>query len=89
MPVTKEQALTANLFHNEYGDRWRRNGKTKVWVTRPNKFRIPVKFGMYSYGYITDLNASEYHVAQSYDKSECVPCADNENLRCGIPIPKD
>ena len=32
---------------------WRRNGKTKLWKTRPNEFKIPVKYGMYDYGYIT------------------------------------
>lgn len=36
---------------------WRRNGKTKVWVKSPEKFRIPVKFGLYEYGYITEENA--------------------------------
>ena len=30
----------------------RRNGKTKTWVTRPNDFRIPVKIGFRSCGYI-------------------------------------
>lgn len=74
--VTKEQALTADLFHSSYGDRWRRNGKTKTWVTRPNEFRVPVKWGMFSYGYITESNAHEYHVALSYDKSNCQVCID-------------
>ena len=39
---------------------WRRNGKTKVWVTRPNEFRIPIKFGMgfgkSDYHYITEAD---------------------------------
>lgn len=47
-------------------DRVRRSGSTKTWVTRPNKFRVPVKFGMYESGYITDDNANMFHVA-----SEC------------------
>lgn len=32
---------------------WRRNGRTQTWKTRPDEFRIPVKFGMYGYGSIT------------------------------------
>ena len=30
------------------GNYWRvrRNGRTKLWVTRPTHFRIPIKFGL-------------------------------------------
>ena len=44
-------------------ERWRRNGKTKTWKTRPGHFQIPVKRGLYEYGYITHENAHEFHVA--------------------------
>ncbi len=30
----------------------RRNGKTKIWKTRPDDFYIPVKAGLRSYGVI-------------------------------------
>lgn len=43
-------------------ERWRRNGATKTWKTRPNEFRIPVKWGLRDYSYITELNAHEFHV---------------------------
>lgn len=33
---------------------WRRNGSTQTWKTRPEDFRIPVKYGMRSYGQLTD-----------------------------------
>jgi hypothetical protein len=36
--------------------RWRVNGKVKTWKTRPNEFSIPVKHGLYDYGYITQKN---------------------------------
>lgn len=42
-------------------ERWRRNGVTKVWKTRPNDFRIPIKWGLYAYSYITHSNANEFH----------------------------
>jgi hypothetical protein len=65
--INKEQALTANEFHimeckKLIGPRggkkliqeiWRRNGKTKTWKRDPDRFRIPVKYGMRGYGYIT------------------------------------
>jgi hypothetical protein len=31
----------------------RRNGQTKLWKTRPDDFRIPVKCGLKSCGYLT------------------------------------
>jgi len=39
------------------GIKWRRNGATKVWKTRPDEFKIPVKHGLRDYGYITNENA--------------------------------
>lgn len=71
MAVTKEQALTENMFHEEHSEgsrivRWRRNGKTQVWKTRPDDFRVPIKYGLYSYGEITPDNAHLLHAA-----SEC------------------
>lgn len=41
---------------------WRRNGATKYWKSRPTHFRIPVKYGLYSYGYVTHENQGEYNV---------------------------
>jgi len=42
--------------------RWRVNGKVKTWKTRPNKFMVPVKHGMYDYGYITERNYHLFHI---------------------------
>jgi hypothetical protein len=50
--------------------RIRRNGQTKVWKTRPNDFRIPVKYGLYECFYITPENAHQFCVA-----GECPVCA--------------
>jgi len=44
-------------------ERWRRNGATQTWKTRPNDFRIPVKHGLYAYWEITADNANEFHLA--------------------------
>ncbi len=69
--ITKEQALTENYFHEgkcflvgnrHKGASYRRNGKTKLWKTRPDSFRVPIKRGLYGpYGYITEKNASCFH----------------------------
>jgi hypothetical protein len=45
-------------------ERWRRNGRTQRWKTRPGEFRIPVKFGLRTYGAITDFNQSNFHAAE-------------------------
>ncbi len=80
--VTKAQAIEAQEFHcgpcivyvGPRGGRtlrqevWRRNGKTKVWKTRPEDFKVPVKHGLYKYGYIDNGNASTCHTA-----ADCVP----------------
>ena len=42
--------------------RARRNGKTKTWKTRPNEFKIPVKHGMYDYGYIDAATAKYWYI---------------------------
>lgn len=78
MAITKEQAVnennrefhsdTRNGIHIAKCDRWRRNGKTQAWKTRPDEFKIPVKFGLYGYGYITELTASCFHLASECEK---------------------
>ncbi len=75
--ITKEQATTMDMFHEDgcrliVGPRggrtfqvrwWRRNGMTRTWVTMPSRFRVPVKRGMYAYGYITEQNADGFHTS--------------------------
>jgi len=76
-PLTKAEALTENLFHagicrswlgrkggyHEQCERWRRNGATQTWKTRPHEFRVPVKYGQYGYGQITHRDAALFHPA--------------------------
>jgi hypothetical protein len=40
--------------------RARRNGKTQTWKTRPNDFKIPVKYGLYQYFYIDQNNCKDW-----------------------------
>lgn len=73
--LSETQALTEDEFHHgecllSHGPRggerrsvevWRRNGATQTWKTRPG-YRVPVKWGMRSYGQITPDQATEFHV---------------------------
>lgn len=62
--VTKEQAMTRHFFKDDMGHRWRANGKCQVWVRSPERFKLPVKFGLWEYTYITELNAHRFEVYQ-------------------------
>jgi hypothetical protein len=50
--------------------RVRPSGRCQTWKTRPDAFRLPVKYGMYESSAITQDNASDWHLA-----SECPLCA--------------
>lgn len=50
--------------------RWRKNGALKLWKTRPDDFRQPVKYGLRSYDAITPLNADYWVPAD-----KCPHCA--------------
>ena len=68
--ITKEQALSLRyrdlLFNQDVRDSrgglvvCRVNGACKTWVTRPNYFRLPVKYGLRDCFYITPDNAKEW-----------------------------
>ena len=70
--ITKQDALSARhrqTFHhvtakNRDGSpaRCRVNGACKVWKTRPNEFKLPVKYGLYDCFYITERNAVEWNL---------------------------
>ena len=76
--ITKDQAMTADFFHlgdcsKRVGKRgaifltissWRRMGQTKTWKTRPEDFRVPVKYGLRHSGYVTQSDAPEWHLPE-------------------------
>lgn len=71
--ITKQQAINAEyrdeFFHVSELDsrnepvKCRVSGKCKTWKTRPNEFKLPVKYGLYQSFYITPENASEWRKA--------------------------
>ena len=44
----------------------RASGKCKTWVKSPERFHLPVKYGLYESYWIDETNCSEFHLA-----SEC------------------
>lgn len=38
-------------------------GQVKTWKRRPEAFYLPIKYGMYGYGSISDSNAQCWHLA--------------------------
>lgn len=75
--VTKEQALKekrfvqiqyvsvrgeVRFFEDKKTHSWRANGKCKVWKKDLNRFELPIKAGLYSYGYLDNTNAHLFEV---------------------------
>jgi len=52
--ITKQQAIDNDTFHDAQHRTWRKNGVVKQWVRNPNRFRVPVKYGLFSYDYVTN-----------------------------------
>lgn len=78
MAITREQALTLGTFHwpwkrttdtEQQCAVWRRNGQTQTWKTRPDDFRVPVKWGLRRYGQITQAEAGAF-----YAPADCPAC---------------
>jgi hypothetical protein len=48
----------------------RRNGKTQTWKREPNRFRIPIKYGLKGYGEITQdsLQSDELVISREQPK---------------------
>jgi hypothetical protein len=66
--ITMQDALTVNEFHEDHEPAgkiyaWRRNGATQTWKTRPDEFRIPVRYGLRGYGQIYHTDADRFHRA--------------------------
>ena len=44
--------------HNKNADgtpqRWKVNGKVKLWKRNPERIKVPLKYGLYRYDYLTE-----------------------------------
>jgi hypothetical protein len=71
-PLTKAQALAqpSTIYHRTLRNRdgtalrVRSSGKCQTWKTRPEEFKLPVKYGMYESSYITHATASEWSLEE-------------------------
>jgi hypothetical protein len=70
--VTKEQVTNYTQFIQVHDGinklikprNWRANGKCKTWKRDLTRFSLPVKHGLYSYGYLTNENAHLFEVKE-------------------------
>ena len=58
--------------------RARVNGKVKTWKTRPEDFRVPMKYGLRDCFYITPTNAIDWTTNETV--AACKLCRDWEKL---------
>lgn len=60
----KGQTLFHTSMTNRDGTpkRCRVNGKCKTWKTDPTRYMLPVKAGLYSYGYISPDNEASWSI---------------------------
>ena len=69
--ITKQEAMDLDIgqviYHGKnrdsknYPQKWRVNGKTQTWKTRPNDFKVPLKHGMYDWWYLQPSNVEDFH----------------------------
>lgn len=67
MSITLEEAKRlkyGDMVHMTNGEknaddtpcRWRVNGKPKTWKRSLDRVQVPIKHGLYAYGYITEID---------------------------------
>lgn len=52
--------------------RCRVNGECKTWKTKPNAFKLPVKYGLKQCFYITEENAGEWETIEQAEARAAV-----------------
>ena len=56
-------------LHNKNADgspqRWRINGRVKLWKRSPQRIEIPIKYGMKGFDYLTENNLSSFSLHEN------------------------
>jgi hypothetical protein len=52
-------------------EEWRRNGATQTWKREPDRYRVPVKYGLRSYGSLTEHDGAPYGPWHVGTATEC------------------
>ena len=62
--TAKNLSVGEHIVNTENNRRFKVNGKPKTWKRNPKRIEIPVKYGLYIYGYFneTDLYKLEKEV---------------------------
>jgi len=63
----------------------RPSGRCQTWKTRPEEFRLPVKYGLYEHAEITHRNADEWHVASDCPIRQTLADTPDETIGADIP----
>ena len=73
--ITKEIALTLQKGQIIYSRTWRNsdgtpqrfrvNDKVKTWKRRPLEFALPVKRGLFEYGYVDEWNGVDFTTSET------------------------
>lgn len=66
LSTTYRQEFEHKRFKNSDGTpmRCRVNGRCQTWKTRPDDFKLPVKYGLKTCFYIDPINAHEWSIKQ-------------------------
>ena len=75
-----DQGLLWALMANGRYWKLRRNGKTKTWKTKPDRFNIPVKAGLKSFAIITETSRINLRGSVGWRMADFVVAADGSPL---------
>ncbi len=70
--VSKQEVIDNNTFHDSDCSNWRANGQMKTWKRDSNRFRLPLKYGLYNYWHLTELNSWQFHLPGGTECSKVV-----------------
>ena len=84
MAITIEQAkvltgrdeLHSEINRNSDGtcQRWKVNGEVKRWVRSPDRIRVPLKHGFYSFDTLTEADIDLVHLAHECRRNSINGC---------------
>ena len=64
--LKRGDVLHHKYFKNVDGtpERWRVNGMVKTWKRNPHRIKVPLKYGLWCYAYLTQLNLDDFELAE-------------------------
>ena len=73
--MTIQQAKNLKIGDYVYQDwnekkviKWKINGQVKTWKRDSNRIRVPLKYGLYTYGYLTEKNLLIFRTTEKDNK---------------------